>query len=178
MLKLICKSQLTPFSLFFNLVKLNLHLTSLESTKIKPKLIFNLLGNYILWMDLFISPISPWMWCFSLRHAKQTCWRTVPHLRKRTYCIHGNCHLFYPPCLFLLQGFVSLCTRLLPVKLLSFQLLPSQPLSPNPQTSMCRTWAHATTEPAQTSTAWSLRTYEPHSQKMTDCMEIHVRLAL
>lgn len=68
--------------------------------------------------------------------------------------------------LFLLQGFASLCTRLLPVKLPSSLLLPSLRLSPNPRTSTCRIWDHATMEPALTSTAWSLRrTFDPHSPR-------------
>lgn len=68
------------------------------------------------------------------------------------------------PFVSLLQVCASLCTRLWPVKLQFSLLLPSWRLNPNPQTSTCLIWDHATMEPAQTSTAWSLRsTFDPNS---------------
>lgn len=54
--------------------------------------------------------------------------------------------------LILLQGFVFLCTRPCPAGPRRF-LLPPSP-RPDPRTSTCPTWARATTERAQTSTAW------------------------
>lgn len=65
--------------------------------------------------------------------------------------------------LILLQGFVFLCTKPCPAGLHRFLLAPSP--RPGPRTSTCPTWARATTERAQTSTAWWLRrTCDPHTR--------------
>lgn len=62
------------------------------------------------------------------------------------------------------QVFASLSTKLCPAKLQCSPLQPAQQLSQNPLTSTSRTWDHATTQHAQTSTAWSLRTSDSHSK--------------
>ncbi|MEQ2178193.1 hypothetical protein GOODEAATRI_011379, partial [Goodea atripinnis] len=55
--------------------------------------------------------------------------------------------------------FVSPCTALWPAKLPSFQLLLWKQLNNKPQTSTSLIWDPATTDRAQTSTAWSPRTF-------------------
>lgn len=99
----------------------------------------------------------------NLRDRSHETTQTVQHYSSEKYNALALIWSYFSPFPFLLQGFASPCTRLWPVKLLTSLLLPSLWLSPNPRTSTCQTWDHATMEPAQTSTAWSLRTFDPHS---------------
>lgn len=85
-----------------------------------------------------------------------------------------------PSFLLLSQGFASPCIKLWPVKPPCSPLLsPSVQLRPNRPTSTCPIWAHATTERARTSTAWSPRqTCEPLSSHVSILYSVYLEFCL